>query len=228
MNWCFLILQVIRSVGPAVLHPMAKTPHWSLSPARPRRQNLCDSAASMSSRPTADVSPSTCTSGLDSEPAESENVSCFSRVRIFVTPWTVAHQALLSVEFSRQEYWSGLPFPSPGDLPNPGIEPGFRALGADALLCEPPVKCLSLLPPSYKGPCDHSGPTWIIQDNLLISRSLTKMISAKSLLPCKVTSSKVAGTGPSASLGVGIIQPTAPTNDVGILPLISFLHTMTW
>ena len=54
------------------------------------------------------------------------------------------------------------------------------------------------------------------------------MISAKSLLPCKVTSSQVAGTGPSASLGVGIIQPTAPTNDVGIHPFISFLHTMTW
>ena len=76
------------------------------------------------------------------------------------------------MEFSRQEYWSGLPFSSPGDLPNPGIKPGFRALRADALLCEPPGKRLSLLPHSYKGPCDHSGPPWIIQDNLLISRSL--------------------------------------------------------
>ena len=44
-------------------------------------------------------------------------------VCVFVTPWTVAHQALLSVEFSRQEYWSGLPFHFPGDLPHPGIEP---------------------------------------------------------------------------------------------------------
>ena len=43
-------------------------------------------------------------------------------VRFFVTPWTVAHQAPLSMEFSRQEYWSGLPFPSPGELPDPGIE----------------------------------------------------------------------------------------------------------
>ena len=50
-----------------------------------------------------------------------------------VTPWTVAHQAPLSVGFSRQEYWSGLPFPSPGDLPNPGIEPGPPALQADFL-----------------------------------------------------------------------------------------------
>ena len=53
-----------------------------------------------------------------------------------VTPWTVAHQAPLSVGFSRQEYWSGLPFPSPGDLPNPGIEPGPPALQADPLSTE--------------------------------------------------------------------------------------------
>ena len=46
-----------------------------------------------------------------------------SHVRLFVTPWTVAHQAPLSVGFSRQEYWIGLPFPPPGDLPDPGIEP---------------------------------------------------------------------------------------------------------
>ena len=46
-----------------------------------------------------------------------------SRVQLFETPWTVAHQVLLSMELSRQEYWSGLPFPTPGDLPNPGIEP---------------------------------------------------------------------------------------------------------
>ena len=48
-----------------------------------------------------------------------------------VAPWTVAHQAPLSMEFSRQEYWSGLPFPFPGDLPDPGIEPGSPALQAD-------------------------------------------------------------------------------------------------
>ena len=44
----------------------------------------------------------------------------------FVTPWTVPSQAPLSMEFSRQEYWSGLPFPTPGDLPDPGIEPGDK------------------------------------------------------------------------------------------------------
>ena len=55
-------------------------------------------------------------------------VKLLSHVRLFVTPWTVAYQAVLSMAFSRQEYWSGLPFPSPGDLPNPGIEPGSPAL----------------------------------------------------------------------------------------------------
>ena len=52
----------------------------------------------------------------------------------------VAHLALLSMKFSRQEYWSGLPFPSPGDLPDPGIEPGSPALQANSLLSEPPGK----------------------------------------------------------------------------------------
>ena len=50
-----------------------------------------------------------------------------------VTPWTVACQVPQSMGFSRQEYWSGLPFPSPGDLPDPGIEPGSPALHADSL-----------------------------------------------------------------------------------------------
>ena len=50
-------------------------------------------------------------------------LSRFSHVQLFVTPWTIVHQASLSMEFSRQEYWSGLPFPPPGDLLNPGIEP---------------------------------------------------------------------------------------------------------
>ena len=49
----------------------------------------------------------------------------FSCVQLFVTPWTVAHQAPLSMGFSRQEYWSGLPCPSPGDLSDPGIKPAF-------------------------------------------------------------------------------------------------------
>ena len=61
-----------------------------------------------------------------------------SRVRLFETPWTVTHQAPLTMGFSRQGYWSGLPFPPPADLPDPGSEPGSPALQADTLLSEPP------------------------------------------------------------------------------------------
>ena len=57
-----------------------------------------------------------------------------------MTPWTVAYQTPPSMGFSRQEYWSGLPFPPPGDLPNPGIEPRSLALQVDALLSDPPGK----------------------------------------------------------------------------------------
>ena len=56
------------------------------------------------------------------------------------TPWTVACKSPLSMGFSRQEYWSGLPFPSPGDIPDPGIKPGSPALQADSLPSEPPGK----------------------------------------------------------------------------------------
>ena len=56
-----------------------------------------------------------------------------------MTPWIAARQVALSMGFSRQEYWNGLPFPSSGDLPNPGIEPGSPALQADSLQSEPPL-----------------------------------------------------------------------------------------
>ena len=64
-------------------------------------------------------------------------VRSLSRVQLFATLWTVAHQAPLSMGFSRQEYWSGLPFPFPGDLPNPGIEPRSPALQAYTSTSEP-------------------------------------------------------------------------------------------
>ena len=60
-----------------------------------------------------------------------------SHVQLSMISWTVVHQAPLSMEFSRQEYWSGLSFPSPGDLPDPGIEHGSHILQADSLLSEP-------------------------------------------------------------------------------------------
>ena len=69
--------------------------------------------------------------------------------RLFATPWTVAYQAPPSMRFSRQEYWSGLPLPSPGDLPDPGIKPRYPALQADALSSEPPRK------PNQRSNCQH-------------------------------------------------------------------------
>ena len=93
--------------------------------------------------------------------------SRFSHIQLFVTPWPVAHKAPLSMEFSRQEYWSGLPFPlqeifqeisrrssrrSPGDLPDPGIEPGSPALQADSLPSEPPGKPHLALPFNFPRP----------------------------------------------------------------------------
>ena len=71
-------------------------------------------------------------------------VKLLSRIRLFATPWTVAHQAPPSMGFSRQEYWSGLPFPSPGNLPDPEIGSRSPALQADALTSEPPGKPTTL------------------------------------------------------------------------------------
>ena len=67
-------------------------------------------------------------------------VQSLSRVRLFVTPWTVARQAPLSMGLSWQEYWSGLPFPSPGDLPDPGIGPVSPALAGGFFTTKPPEK----------------------------------------------------------------------------------------
>ena len=67
-------------------------------------------------------------------------VKSLSRVRHFATPWTVAYQTSPPMGFFRQEYWNGLSFPSPGALPDPGIEPRFPALQADTLSSEPPGK----------------------------------------------------------------------------------------
>ena len=75
------------------------------------------------------------------KPWRSEVMS-LSRAQLFVIPWTVASQAPPSIGFSRQEYWSGLLFPSPGDPPDPGIEPGSPTLQADSLTSEPPGKSL--------------------------------------------------------------------------------------
>ena len=67
-----------------------------------------------------------------------KKVESLSGVPLFATPWTVAYQGPLSMGFSSQDHWSGLPFPSPGDLPDPGIEPRSPALQTDSLPSEPP------------------------------------------------------------------------------------------
>ena len=72
---------------------------------------------------------------------EAKSLSC---VQLFATPQTVTGQAPLSMGFSRQEYWNGLPFHSPGDLPDPGMDPGSPALQAVSLPTEPPEKPMTI------------------------------------------------------------------------------------
>ena len=92
-----------------------------------------------------------------------------SAVQLFVTPGTVACQALLFTEFSRQEYWSGQPFPSPEDLSKPGIEPRSPALQVDSLLSEP----LQFNTEPILVQLNHSVPQQINQRRLLKADSLT-------------------------------------------------------
>ena len=112
-----------------------------------------------------------------------KSLSC---VQLFATPLTIAHQAPPSMEFSRQEYWSGLPFPSPGDPPDPGIEPRSPTLQADALPSEPPGKpsvqfssvaqsCLTLC-----DPMNHSTPGLLVHNQLPES---TQLMSIESVMP---------------------------------------------
>ena len=92
---------------------------------------------------TLHVRDQTAPMGLGSQVFLNAKCQWLSHVRLFATPWTVAHQAPLSTGLSRQGYWSGLPFLPPGDLPNPGIEPRSPTLQADSLLSEPPGKPFS-------------------------------------------------------------------------------------
>ena len=85
--------------------------------------------------------------------------SCKS-VWLFATPWTVTHQVPLSIEFSRQEYCSGLPFPSPGDLPDPGIELVSPELARDSFTAEPPGKPLYLETEIQIGAVTYSSSHW--------------------------------------------------------------------
>ena len=92
------------------------------------------------------------------ERKKEKKVKLLSRVWLFATSWTVTYQAPQSMEFSRQEYWSVLPFLSLGDLPDPGIQPGSPTLQADALRSEPPGK-----PPvkEIENHTNHSSKGWV-------------------------------------------------------------------
>ena len=93
-------------------------------------------------------------------------VASLSHVWLFVTPWTIAHQAPLPMEFSRQEYWSGLPVPSPGDLPDPGVEPMSPALAGGWILyhqCYLGSQTLSRVLSGQRGIIPFSGPFLVLK-----------------------------------------------------------------
>ena len=121
-------------------------------------------------------------------------LSLFSHVQLFETPWTVAHQAPASMGFSTQEYWSGLPFPSPGDLPDPGIEP------------------TSLMSPALAGRFFTTSATW---EPLSSVRFNTSRLPAMHRAPWgqeRVCSRKVTREGPRAASGARLwTVPGAPT-----------------
>ena len=96
----------------------------------------------------------------------------FSCVRLFRTPRTVAYQSPQSMEFSRQEYWNGLPFPSPGGLLDPGIEPWAPALQADALPSEPPGKPMIMYASTLLSPFIPASPSPLCPRLFSVSVSL--------------------------------------------------------
>ena len=105
------------------------------------------------------------------ESAMKVKVKSLSHVRLFATPCTVAYQAPLSVEFPRKEHRSGLPFPSPGDLPDPRIEPWSPTLYTDALPSEPPGKSaigIHMSPPT----CPPSHPSRLSQSTGFITQQI--------------------------------------------------------
>ena len=105
-------------------------------------------------------------------------LSCFSRVQLFVTPWTVVLHAPLSVGFSRQGYWSGLPCPPPGDLPDPGIDP------------------VSLRSPALAGGFFTTSATWeadkYISDKMIVARKKWQMTQISSESSGKLDEQEIA------------------------------------
>ena len=116
-------------------------------------------------------------------------VKSLSHVRLFATPWTVAYQAPSSMGFSRQEYWSGVPLPSPGDLPDSGIEPGSPEFQANTLTSEPPGSYVYYLVWRI-----HSNECWQIH-----------AAAAKSLQSCPTPCDPIDGSPPGSPIP-GILQ----------------------
>ena len=115
-----------------------------------------------------------------------------SHVQLFASSWTIAHHARLSTGFSRQQYWSGLPFPSPGNLPDPGSEPRSPALQADSLLSEPPGKLRGYINSHQLNPSVELKPFALDVDNSILQMGKLRVLW--SLLCKKVFSRNLEGS----------------------------------
>ena len=159
MEWCWWLNHV------SVVFQKACPGMFTCSCKSPRKQtgaliqNCCDNCQPKANQRQRLSSPCGELNSWFDRTTQSEKWRCYSisRVQLFVTPWSVAQQAPLSMEFSRQEYWSGLPCPSPRDLLHPEIKPESPALHADSLPTQPPEKSwmtTAKLPPKccwYRG-----------------------------------------------------------------------------
>ena len=136
-------------------------------------------------------------------------VKSFSRVQLFATSWTVAHQALPSMEFSRQEYWSGLPFPSPEDLPDPGIESRSPSLQADASPSEPlgkPMGSLLVPCPQNRDTCPRTEMSSCIPCRLTLAPEATHLAWACLLHPLQA----LACLGSVSATPALVLSPSPP------------------
>ena len=109
----------------------------------------------------------------------------FSHIQLFVTPWTIACQAPLSMGFSRQEYWRGLPFPSPGDLPNPGIEFRSPIRQVDPLPSEPPgyLTAIYSTSPIFSVPMENFDRKILVYKGIVILQVMCPILNSMSLSP---------------------------------------------
>ena len=129
-----------------------------------------------------------------------------SRVQLFATPWTVAHQASLSMGFSRQEYWSGLPFPSPRHLPNPSSP----ALQAYSLLSEPPGKPMNTRVGSH-ALLQGIFPTQESNRRLLHCRWILYQLSYQGSPPFLIISHKY-NQSPMTRMSIYLFTPKSPSS----------------